>query len=395
MTFHGPAGPVGFLGPAGLVGRLVAAVLLVGCGPTHADCDEQVCIGDACLATARSYDTEIDPLHFVAADFDGDASVDVIAIGIGSAGEVVAEIHRNEGDGLLGDPEPIDAVGCSAYPVAGDLDGDAAADLVYPACDGNALVVWGGATASTSAIALPFPLGTSAIDDVDGDGRSDLVALGGAGLVLVRGEPGRTLVATDAIALATAMPPSGVRTGDVDGDGVLDAVTWTLGQAGSVALSLGHGDGSFAPAEPRVADTAPASLALGSLDDRAGVELVALAPDQHRLVIDHGDAASSTTDVGHYRPALAAIASGAHAAPGLNDGGDAGPHALVVDGVDPEVRYYALGADGALAEDARLPTPHAAQSVLVPDLDGDGVADVLVGHFTAASFSTWLSSESR
>lgn len=362
--------------------RAALAVLLSAgaCGPTHADCDDQVCIGDGpCLGAARIHETAIAPLHFVAADFDGDANVDVMAFGLDEAGAVVAEIHRGEGEGELADPVPSPAVGCSAYPVAGDLDGDAQADLVYPDCDGDALIFWSG-SASSSRVDMPFPLGTSAIDDVDGDGHADLVALGGAQLVVVRGDASRTLVAADAFGLATAMAPSGVRTGDVDGDGELDAVTWTVDQPGSVALSRGHGDGTFAPAEPRALDTAAASIALGSLDDDGGLELVALAPAQHRLVIDRADAASITTDVPRYRPALAAIASA---------------HVLVVDGFDPEVRYYAATADGTLVEDGRLPTPHAAQSVLVPDLDGDGTADVLVGHFAGESFSLWLSTEWR
>ena len=87
--------------------------------------------------------------------------------------------------------------------------------------------------------------------------------------------------------------------------------------------------------------------------------------------------------VSPYRPVFSTIAR-------LGDA--AIPAALVVDGFEAEVRYYVVDVDGAPLELGRLPTPHAAQWVSAPDLDGDGESDLLVGHFARGAFSVWMSS---
>ncbi|MBC8070711.1 MAG: VCBS repeat-containing protein, partial [Deltaproteobacteria bacterium] len=379
-----------------VIRRLSACLLAAAaCGPTHADCDEATCIGDdgPCLGAPRIHPTEISPLHFVAADFDGDTHVDVLAIGTTIAGAVVAELHRGGADGQLADPVPSAAVGCSAYPIAGDLDGDARADLVYPDCEGNALVFWGDAAglgASPSVVDMPFVFVTSATGDADGDGIDDLLAFGVADVaqqVLVRGSPSRVLLADAPHVVEGGIAASGVRTGDVDGDGILDAVTWAGGQVDTVAIARGLGDGSFTAPQLRTTGTIAGAVVLGALDTAPGLELVVASPSQQQLVLDAA-MRSHVTAVPPYRPAALAIAD---LAGDVAD--DLGAYALAVDGFDPEVRYYATSPDGALVEHARLPTPHAAQSVLTPDLDGDGISDVLVGHLAAGAFSLWLSSE--
>jgi hypothetical protein len=112
-------------------------------------------------------------------------------------------------------------------------------------------------------------------------------------------------------------------------------------------------------------------------------DVLVVSPDDMRLVLAEPGAVVSTP-VFPYRPAFATAVEW--------DGQD-GDEALVADGFDPEVRWYRFAADGAAREDARVHTPYAAQLVLVPDLDGDDVADLVVGHFAQAAFSVRLSSE--
>jgi len=377
--------------PAAFVGLVTA---LGACGPTHADCDEASgCFGDAgpCLGAPRTFETELAPRHLVAGDFDGDDAIDVLAVGDAPTGAIVAELHRGHGDGTFADPAPSDRAGCSAYPLGDDVDGDGTDDLIYPDCSGNALVFWGG-DATTSSIALPLVLTTAAILDADGDGRRDLLAFGidpqqAPAMAIVRGLGARGFAPGPAIPLTDGATPTGVRTGDLDGDGHVDAITWIAGVADTVAVRLGDGAGSFGPATPLAPATAAGHIAVGDVAAGGSDELVIAAPSQQRLVIGTGDAADMAS-VSPYRPAQSTIAALTETS------GERSQGALVVDGFEPEVRYYVVDRDGAPQEHGRLETPHAAQWVAAPDLDGDGSSDLLVGHLARGAFSVWLSSES-
>ncbi len=372
---------------------LVAA--LGACGPTHADCDDGAssCFGDAgpCLGEARTYTTDLAPRHLVAGDFDGDDAIDVLAVGDTPAGAIVAELHRGLGDGTFAAATPSDRTGCSAYPLGDDVDGDGTDDLLYPDCTGDALVVWGGDAAPTP-VALPLVLTTAAILDADADGHRDILAFGldpqqAPAMALVRGLGARGFTAGPAIPLVDGATPTGVRTGDLDGDGHVDAITWIAGVADTIVVRRGDGAGGFGPATPLAPATAAGHIAVGDVTAGGFDELVIAAPSQQRLVIGRGDA-QDMASVSPYRPAQSTIAALTESS------GERSQGALVVDGFEPEVRYYVVDRDGAPQEHGRLETPHAAQWVAAPDLDGDGESDLLVGHLAAGAFSVWLSSES-
>ncbi len=368
------------------------ASLLAACGPTHADCGDATCFGDdgPCLGEVRSYETELSPSHFVAGDFDGDTAIDVLAVGAAPTGAVVAELHRGLGDGSFEAAVPSTATGCSAYPLDADLDGDGSDDLLYPDCTGGALVFWGGSAGEPASVALPVVLTTAAVTDADGDGNLDILAFGlddllAPAMTLVRGTGNRRFAAQPAVALASGSGPSGVRMGDLDGDGNADAVTWIAGVVDSVSVRYGDGAGSFGPASPAAAAITAGHIAVGDLNPGGADELVISAPNQQRLVVGSTvGSPSGMASVSPYRPAFSTIAK-------LGDA--TSPGALVVDGFEAEVRYYVVDVDGAPLELGRLPTPHSAQWVSAPDLDGDGASDLLVGHFARGAFSVWMSSE--
>lgn len=377
---------------------LAVALAAAACGPeAGSTCgDDSICLANGpCLGEAIVIETDVAALHLVAADLDADARIDVLAIGTREDGSVAAELHAGHGDGSFADPVAIAATGCSAYPLAGDLDGDGVADLVYPDCEGALLVFWGGPggpAQTPTSVALPFVMTGSSIADMDGDGIDDLVVVGHATdvgqLGWVRGAGDRALALVGAVALdGLAFVPSAVRSGDVDGDGHPDAFAFTPGVADALALATGRGADGFAAAQ-----TMPVGrigqITLGAFGAASpGADLLVAAPQDMRLsvaAIAGGAPSVTPTPVFPYRPAQASA---------VQWDGDPGDEAVVVDGFDPEVRWFAFADDGSADERGRIPTPHAAQIVLVPDVDGDGTADLLVGHFAQAAFSLRLSSE--
>jgi len=380
---------------------LVTSLVLFGCGPDTGTCDDdtdEACFAEGtCLGRAHVVHTEVAALHLVSADLDGDAAIDVLAIGTRADGSVAAELHRGAGDGTFADPVSSPATGCSAYPLAGDLDGDGIADLVYPDCQGSLLVFWGapsGVGAESTAVMLPFVMTGSTVADMDADGTADLVVVGHDAsdvgrLGWVRGASSRQLaLGSSAELVGLPFLPTAVRSGDANGDGTPDAFTYAPGVADGMAIAPGQAGGGFAAAEPTALGARIGQVAVGAFaTGTTAADVLVAAPQDMRLVVAElgaGPPAIATTDVFPYRPAFATA---------VEWDGEPGDEAIVGDAIDPEVRWFRFAADGAATEEARVSTPYAAQLVLVPDLDGDGTADLLVGHFAQAAFSVRLSSE--
>lgn len=163
-------------------------------------------------------------------------------------------------------PQPVPSQ-LAAFAIAGDFDGDGHQDLLVPGDHGGgpALLARGNGS-GTFADAVPFgtfpasptqPVRATAVGDLDGDGRDDLVAAVGFGWELLLSRP-QGLVAQP---LPVALPgpcqlfyPQILPViGDVDGDGRADLLlahhqcsgTWLLPQAAPPRLLRGLGGGAF------------------------------------------------------------------------------------------------------------------------------------------------------
>lgn len=381
--------------PPRLVGGVIlgAAALAFGCGPeSHAPCDDEVCLDEGpCLAPAEVFPLEMSALHLVAARFDDDDAIDILVLGVDDVANVVAQLFLGDGEGDFADPVPIGAIGCSAYPSIGDLDGDDAPDLVYADCDGALLVFWGTPTGPgdvSTTVPLGFRLSSSAASDVDGDGIDDLVIVGrdaadAPQFVWVRGAADRALTpAAAGMALGLPFAPSGVRASPVAADGTLDAVVFAPDVPDGVAVADADALGVFGPMQPLPIGARVGLVTLGAFGaDTDETKLLVTSPQDTRLVLADTAGSAIATLLFPYRPAFATPV----------DWDDApGDEALVIDGVDPEIRWFRFGSDGVAEDSGRIPTPHAAQYVVTPDLDGDAVPDLVVGHYAGSAFSVRL-----
>ncbi|HYQ88774.1 MAG TPA: T9SS type A sorting domain-containing protein [Candidatus Binatia bacterium] len=96
---------------------------------------------------------------------------------------------------------------------------------------------------STPSFQLPARPLTLALGDLNRDGKADLVALNGPGQVVSVFLSAGDGTFQPGVTHATGSGPSQVLIGDVNGDGNPDLLT---GNAGSVSVLLGNGDGTFA-----------------------------------------------------------------------------------------------------------------------------------------------------
>jgi hypothetical protein len=364
-------------------------VVAAGCGPSaHEPCDDEVCLeGGPCLGAAEAYALDMSALHLVAAAFDDDDAIDVLALGVDAGGAVVAQLFLGDGDGGFADGVPSSAIGCSAYPSLGDLDGDGAPDLVYADCDGALLVFWGTADGPgdvSTTVQLGFRLSSSAASDVDGDGIEDLVIVGrdatDAGqLAWVRGSGDRMIAVAESDPIV-GLPflPNGVRTAE----GAAGAVVFGAGIADGLAVANADALGSFGPMQPLAVGARVGQVSLGAFgQDTEEINVLVAAPEDSRLVLTGAAGLIGQTDLFPYRPAFTTP---------IDWDNELGDEALVVDGVDPEIRWFRFGDDGVGEESGRIDSPYAAQYVLTPDIDGDGTSDLVVGHYAQSAFSVRL-----
>ncbi|MCC6409039.1 MAG: VCBS repeat-containing protein, partial [Planctomycetes bacterium] len=249
------------------------ALLAAYAAPAAAQCDAYVF--QPTLQT-----TGADPRGVAFGRIDGDAFVDMVVPEYASG-----DVKVLFGTATGGFTAPI-AVAGGVRPRAaelGDLDGDGDLDLAV--CNEGVLtgggwqsfgftVLWnvGGSFTSSTFVALPageiLP-SDLALGDFDGDSDLDVaLTLKGTGMNHSKLAAFANLGAQSfgpASLAASGYDPVALALGDVNGDGVLDAVT-VNNYAGTVTILNGSGSGTFALVWGHSVGTYPGDLTLGDFD---------------------------------------------------------------------------------------------------------------------------------
>lgn len=337
-----------------------------------------------------------------AGDLDQDGDVDLVLglPGTGGGGVVVlATAPTVDVDALAHGVVLFGAIGDElGFSVAGvgDLDGDGVLELALgaPGAGGRGGVYLVDAGAGSGPVdAWPALLGESAGDragvavagpgDLDGDGLSDLVigadgsdataADAGVAYVLYSPVAGGALAGADARLTgeyAQDRAASTLASGDVDGDGRVDLLigapdAWPEGPSG-----LSDEDGAVYLFTRIVAGDTPLALADAELEGE---------DDPDRAGRAGAGVAAADLDADGYAD-IVICASGM----GSDDEGMVyiafGPRAGRTELSEADVR---LGNDGGLFP--RIPERGCSTVAAGPDLDGDGVPDVVIGSATEPS----------
>jgi len=346
------------------------------------------------------------------ADLNGDGHIDAL---VGAAGGVYAAYGDGTGLGkaepfLLHSANELNLDPHIEMPLAvGEFSGDHAPDFVFP------FFLLGSTSGAGAGPGSPAYWGTSsdhsdawteaAIDDLNGDGRADVVAASGTGLDLSF-FTGTNSPFLNPASVATSGPVEHLAVGDFDGDSIKDVVFVERAASSSAAdsLAIAFGAARSPPEEPvtvahvrnaeqvaSYADGGHFSVTVASSQDDDGVttaELTLLDGSPDRLPIAVHTLVNFSNDGSVDGAAAIGIAVGAFTHPGAHDvfavsASDDGTYGLwVIPSIDDTdsvpIRLSATLPSGvAPIVQGSDGFGRVALALEAADLDGDGRDEVM------------------
>jgi FG-GAP-like repeat/Bacterial Ig-like domain (group 2)/FG-GAP repeat len=337
----------------------------------------------------------------VLADYNGDGKIDVA---VSNFNTNTIAVFINDGTGHFGTTPVITNVTTTANlgpMVGGDFNEDGKADLAVATIDGGSqvnLVLLGngdGTFAVQPAILNSGGFLNAVVVDLNGDGHQDL-AMGGNGSVATSlGRGNGTFI--DTIALPSGLPQGGaffgISAADFNGDGKIDLVADDL--QGDILFYAGNGDGTFAtPSVTSQPGTSFNSLASADFDGDGKRDIVVGFVNSAVIYSGNGD---GTFDLNNFEFVYSSNVINPNGGIPLiaSDLTGAGKSDVVTADFTTGTMQIALNGSLGLIPPSngifQFPLGAGISGVAAADLNGDGIKDVVVVNNQTGQVSTILS----
>ena len=347
------------------------------------------------FGTKVTFTTGPRPEAVAIADIDGDGKPDLVIANFNTYTISVLRATGSPGNFRFA-PKADFTVGSLPVCLAvGDIDGDGKPDLVIGyQYDKTVSLLLNTSGPGKISFAAKVDLTTGsdtrfvAICDFDGDGKPD-VAIPGASNNTVSvlrntGRPGNISFAA-AIDITTAVGPSGIAIGDMDGDGKPDLVTSNQSSSSvSVLRNTGSaGNISFAT-KADFAVPSPVCLAIGDIDGDGKPDIVAGTGYNNVSVLRNTGSSGNISFA-----AKIDFAAGSINSIGIGDiNGDGKPDVVSVNGTSTTLMRN-TGSPGSISFDANLVLQTGSEKVAIGDVDGDGKPDLIGTNDISANY-VWV-----
>ena len=337
--------------------------------------------------TSTSLTAGTGPAFVVTGDFNGDGVPD-LAVANGTGNNVTVLIGDGMGGFTASTGSPF-AVGSNpVYIAVGDFNGDGKQDLAVANLNDNTVTILlgDGMGGFAPATASPITAGTGpdsvAIGDFNGDGIQDLAVSNftSSGVTILLGNGQGGFAATIGSPLTVGTNPGAVTTADFNGDGFLDLAIANF-HDNTVTVLLGNGSGVFTPpmGSPFAAGTGAFYISAGDFNGDGFQDLAIANYNGNNVTVLLGNGMGGFT-----------AATGSPIGVGTNPGslvvsdlnGDGIPDLAVTNFTDGTVSVLKGSSTGTFTALTNSPFSARAQpdSVTAADFNGDGITDLVVAN---------------
>lgn len=332
--------------------------------------------GDGTFAAETRYTVGSQPRYLKVYDVDADGNADLM---IGSQEDAISVLAGN-GDGTF-DPETRIPMIHTAGPTAiADFDGDGRDDLAVTSYSWRELIIlpghgdgFSGADPATIESEDPFGSGGATFGDLNKDGLQDAVRVRDDGamsisVMLADGAGGFTHSWTSAAGTGV----SGVAIADFNNDTNPDIIV-TNRDSNDASILLGNGDGSFAPMFSIPLVPGPRAIATGLFNNDSNVDIAVLStvPAPSVFVLTgNGDATFSPSGVRSVGTDPVSVHTGDFDEDGETD-------LVVVNAGSTDLSVLLGVGNGTFQPEVRYAL-NSSSVLTIADVDSDGHQDLLL-----------------